>query len=165
MLEDVLVHGLSLVICGMAAGPVSAARGEYYAGRGNKFWRILHEVGLTPRQLAPAEFRLLPTWGIGLTDIMKVQSGRDAALDLRLADCEGLHRKIEEHAPALVAFNGRAAAKVFFGTSGVHLGLQPGRIGATRLYVAPSTSGAASGYWNPDFWRELARLVRDDRGN
>ena len=68
MLEDVLVHGLSLVICGMAAGPVSAARGEYYAGRGNKFWRTLFEVGLTPRQLAPAEFRLLPTWGIGLTE-------------------------------------------------------------------------------------------------
>ena len=39
MLEDVLAHGLSLVICGMAAGPVSAARGEYYAGPSNKFWR------------------------------------------------------------------------------------------------------------------------------
>lgn len=100
MLEDILVPGLSLVICGMAAGPVSAARGEYYAGPGNKFWRILHETGLTPRQLAPGEFRELPRHGIGLTDLMKVQSGRDAALDLSLSDPDGLHRKIERDAAA-----------------------------------------------------------------
>lgn len=163
MLEDVLIHGLSLVICGMAAGPVSAARGEYYAGRGNKLWRTLYETGLTPRQLAPGEFRQLPTWGLGLTDLMKVQAGRDAALDLRLADPQGLRGKIERFTPAIVAFNGRAAAKVFFGTHKVDMGLQPVTIGATRLFIAPSTSGAASGYWNPDLWQELARLVREAR--
>jgi len=26
-------------------------------------------------------------------------------------------------------------------------------------FVLPSTSGAASGYWDPEPWRELARLV------
>lgn len=163
MLEDVLVHGLSLVICGMAAGPLSAARGEYYAGRNNKFWRTLFEVGLTPRQLAPAEFRQLPTWGIGLTDIMKVQAGRDATLDLRLADRDGLRRKIERFAPALVAFNGRAAAKFFLDRPGVVPGVQPERIGGTRLFVAPSTSGAAGGHWDLEPWQELAQLVRDQR--
>ena len=163
MLEDVLIHGLSLVICGMAAGPVSAARGEYYAGPGNKFWRTLYETGLTPRQLAPGEFRQLPDWGLGLTDLMKVQAGRDAALDLRLVDPDGLRRKIERFTPAIVAFNGRAAAKVFFGAHKVDMGLQPATIGATRLFIAPSTSGAASGYWNPGLWQELARLVREVR--
>lgn len=160
MLEDILASGLGLVICGMAAGPVSAARGEYYAGPGNKFWRILHETGLTPRQLAPGEFRSLPRFGIGLTDLLKVQAGRDAALDLTLSDPDGLRRKIERFAPAVLAFNGRAAAKVYLGTHEVEVGLQRETIGATQLFVAPSTSGAASGYWDAEAWHELARLVR-----
>ena len=58
-MPDVLRPGLRLVICGSAAGAVSAARGAYYAGPGNKFWRILAEVGLTPRRLEPSEFRML----------------------------------------------------------------------------------------------------------
>ena len=57
------------MICGSAAGRRSAAAGAYYAGPGNKFWRILHESGLTPRRLAPEEFALLPDVGIGLTDL------------------------------------------------------------------------------------------------
>ena len=66
-LPDVLRPGLRLVICGSAAGAVSAARGAYYAGPGNKFWPILAEVGLTPRLLRPDEFATLPAFGIGLT--------------------------------------------------------------------------------------------------
>jgi len=56
VLPDVLRPGLRLVICGSAASAVSAARGAYYAGPGNKFWRILAETGLTPHQLEPARF-------------------------------------------------------------------------------------------------------------
>ena len=74
MLDDLLASNLRLVICGTAAGHVSAARGAYYAGPGNKFWKTLFETGLTPRQLAPAEYRELHDYGIGLTDIAKGQS-------------------------------------------------------------------------------------------
>src|SRR4051794_32803818 len=68
VLPDVLRPGLRLVICGSAAGVVSAARGEYYAGPGNKFWDILAVTGLTPRRLLPHEFRDVLDFGIGLTD-------------------------------------------------------------------------------------------------
>ena len=57
VLPDVLGPGLRIVFCGSAAGAVSARVGAYYAGPGNRFWPTLHRVGLTPRLLAPAEFR------------------------------------------------------------------------------------------------------------
>ena len=55
-LPDVVLPGLKVVFCGTAAGTRSAQVGAYYAGRGNKFWRTLFQVGLTPRPLDPHEF-------------------------------------------------------------------------------------------------------------
>jgi TDG/mug DNA glycosylase family protein len=160
MLDDVLIPGLKLVVCGTAAGVVSATRGEYYAGPGNKFWPTLHEVGLTSRRLAPREYRELLSFGIGLTDVTKGQAGSDASIDFRLSDPEDLRLKLHRFAPAVLAFNGKKAAEIFLGQRRVETGLQPGSVGSTRLFVAPSTSGAANGYWSIDEWRELARLVR-----
>ena len=51
ILPDRLQAGLRLVLCGTAAGRVSALRGQYYAGPGNLFWPLLAETGLTPRRL------------------------------------------------------------------------------------------------------------------
>ena len=67
-LEDVLTTGLNLVICGTAASSVSAQRGQYYAGPGNRFWTILWDTGLTDRLLEPPEYGSLLDYGIGLTD-------------------------------------------------------------------------------------------------
>ena len=36
-------------------------------------------------------------------------------------------------------------------------GVQVERIGATQLFVAPSTSGAANAFWDVEIWHELAR--------
>ena len=65
----------------------------YYAGPGNKFWPTLFRVGLTPRQLAPAECRSLLQYGIGLTDIAKGVSGSDSSLPRDSYDREGLRRR------------------------------------------------------------------------
>ena len=54
-LEDLLKPGLDLVVCGTAASSISAERGQYYAGPGNRFWSVLEETGLTPRRLQPSE--------------------------------------------------------------------------------------------------------------
>ena len=159
-LPDILRPGLDLAVCGAAAGRRSAEVGAYYAGRGNKFWRILHETGLTPRLLPAEEFRSLPDFGIGLTDLAKSASGPDAEIPRSAWDADGLRRKIEAARPRILAFNGKNAAQKFLGASRVGYGRQPDRIGSTTLFVLPSTSGAASGYWDPEPWRELARLVR-----
>jgi TDG/mug DNA glycosylase family protein len=128
--------------------------GAYYAGRGNRFYETLFHIGLTPRKLAPSEYPLLPTYGIGLTDIAKNTSGADKLLKAEHFDTEGLRGKIIRYTPRVLAFNGKRSAQVFFETSVVY-GLQRERIGETRVFVLPSTSGAARMFWDEGYWREL----------
>ena len=162
LLPDVLQPNLRLVICGTAAGAISAAMGAYYAGPGNKFWRVLHEVQLTPRQLRPADFELLLSYGIGLTDLAKHAFGLDADLPEGCFDALALTHQVEAIRPRALAFNGKRAASVFFDrpSGGLNYGRQPETIGDTSIYVLPSTSGQASGYWSVEPWRELAQDLR-----
>jgi len=155
VLPDLLRPGLRLVFCGTAAGHVSARRGAYYAGPGNRFWPMLAATGLTPRLFRPEEFPSLIELGIGLTDIAKSASGPDRAIPIRAEDAAELGAKIEAHGPAILAFNGKCAAGRFFGTRTAY-GWQAATIGRTRLFVLPSTSGAARGFWDEAPWRELA---------
>jgi double-stranded uracil-DNA glycosylase len=144
------------VFCGTAAGAVAARVGAPYAGPGNRFWWVLHEVGLTPRRLAPAEFRSLPRYGIGLTDVAKFTSGSDASLARTDFDPAAVIEKVERYRPRILAFVGkRAALEVLGGRVGYgHQGI---RIGVSDVWVVPSTSGAARGSWDIRPWRELAR--------
>jgi TDG/mug DNA glycosylase family protein len=160
VLEDVLQPGLKLVVCGSAAGHRSAHLGQYYAGRGNKLWATLVTVGLTPRQLSPLEYRLLPSFGIGLTDLVKGQSGSDAKITFGSEGPEALRAKMLRYQPGVLCFNGKRAAVEYFRVRDVDFGLRSETIGVTKLFVAPSTSGAASGFWDELMWRKLADLVR-----
>ncbi len=160
MLDDVLVRGLKIVFCGTAAGTASARRGQYYAGPGNKFWPVLHRIGLTPRQLSPAEFRDLPQFGLGLTDVVKEQSGSDVEIDFARSNPASLRTKLLEFRPRILAFNGKKAAQVFLGTARVEYGLQTESVESTLLFVLPSTSGAANGFWDEGWWEKLAVSAR-----
>jgi len=160
-LPDVLAPGLKVVFCGTAAGERSAQRGCYYAGPGNKFWPTLAHVGLTPRRLQPEEFRELPSYGLGLTDLAKKVSGADSILRSSDFDVEGFRRRLIEAAPRIIAFNGKKSAAAFLGqnTGAVPIGLLPIRIGTSKVHVLPSTSGAARRYWSIEQWFALARSV------
>ena len=161
VLPDVLAGGLKVVFCGTAAGAQSAAAGAYYAGRGNKFWKTLFQIGLTPRLLEPGEFRLLPQYGIGLTDIAKTYSGADSGLRRTHFDAEGLRLKIENAAPTVFAFNGKKAARSFYETD-VPYGQQGEKFAVfTTIFVLPSTSGAANGFWDIHYWQELADFLKE----
>lgn len=158
ILPDVLQPGLALVFCGTAAGKRSAAERAYYAHPGNMFWRALHAAGLTPRQLAPAEYPLLPRYGVGLTDLAKRHSGNDDELPREAFDVPALRVKIERFSPGLVAFTSKAAARAALGRAAAY-GLQPETIGSTRLFVLPSPSGQARGHWDLGPWVALASLA------
>ena len=162
VLPDVLGPGLRIVFCGSAAGVVSARAGAYYAGPGNRFWPTLHRVGLTPRLLAPAEFRTVPEYGIGLTDLCKTESGADSGLSREADDAAALAAKIAQHRPAVLAFNGKRAAGVFLDVASIDYGAQPRCIGETAIHVLPSTSGAARRWWDETFWRRVADAARGE---
>lgn len=162
-LPNLLRPGLSIVFVGTAAGHESAERGEYYAGPGNRFWRTLHAIGLTPHQFKPCEFRELVHLGIGLTDVAKTGRGMDIEVRAHHYDAARFVAAIAHHAPRAVAFNGKKAASVALKTRANRLayGRQPNRIAQiVETFVLPSTSGAASGYWDVRHWQELADFLR-----
>lgn len=149
---------MRVVFCGTAPGAASARAGAYYAGPGNRFWATLPEVGLTPILLAPAEFARLADFGIGLTDISKTASGSDAEVGSRGFDRKRLTAAVAAVAPRYLAFNGKNAARASLGRPVVY-GPQPETIGGAGVWVLPSTSGAARGFWDIGPWHELARAA------
>jgi TDG/mug DNA glycosylase family protein len=161
VLPDVLVPGLRVVFCGSAAGAVSAARGAYYAGPGNLFWPTLYRIGLVPRIMAPADFREVVTWGIGLTDVAKTVSGADSTLPKGCFDRDGFLARISTASPLAVAFNGKRAARAVLGESGaLAYGPVAAAGGVPAAFVLPSTSGLARRFWDIGPWSELAAYLK-----
>jgi len=157
-LLDLLRPGLRLVVCGTAAGRASAAR---YAERGNRFWHVLHEVGLTATVLQPGDYALLLEPRIGLVDLAEYSAGMDAALRGNALYAARLRDVVEAIQPRALAFNGKTSASMFYRwwTHRLSYGRQSERIGATACYVLPSTA-ATSAFWSIEPWRELARDLR-----
>ncbi|MEL6307224.1 MAG: mismatch-specific DNA-glycosylase [Chloroflexota bacterium] len=162
ILPDVLQTNLDVVFCGTAASVISAREGAYYANPTNAFWRTLHTVGLTPRLLAPSEFRTVTAYGIGLTDIAKQATGNDSDLSVGDFDAGSLREKIVQYHPTILAFTSKKGASVFLGTTTGKLsyGKQSEGVGTTTLWVLPSPSGAARRYWDISVWQELADVVK-----
>jgi double-stranded uracil-DNA glycosylase len=158
VLPDVLCPGLRVVFCGTAVGAISSKRGAYYAGPGNKFWRTLHETGLTPLQLSPSEFGSVLEHGIGLTDLCKTLSGSDVEVGRGAFDVEALVQAVRANTPHVVAFNGVKAGREALGSI-VGYGRQPRDFAGVEAWVLPSTSGAANRWWDAAWWHELASRV------
>jgi double-stranded uracil-DNA glycosylase len=164
-LPDLLASSLRVVFVGTAAGRRSAEVGHYYAGRGNRFWRTLHEIGLTPRLLAPAEFRELLALGIGLTDMSKLGSGMDHQVARHTFDPDRFEAAIRRYRPHAVAFTSKKAASVWLrarATRSIAYGRQPQSVAVRdfpAVFVLPSPSGAARGSWSIEPWRELAQWL------
>ena len=165
-LPDLLEPGLNLIVVGTAAGRTSAERRQHYAGPGNRFWRVLYEIGLTPSELQPCDYAQLINHGIGLTDIAKGAFGMDRDLLRSDFDRVRLRAVIKTTAPRVLAFNGKkAAAYYFFGvptTKRINYGRQEDSIGRTPIYVCTQTSGG-NGHWSREPWEELARAVKELR--
>ena len=163
-LPDQLQPNLRLVFVGTAAGQRSADLGHYYAGPGNRFWPTIHEVGITPRRYEPREFPELLKLGIGFTDVCKLGAGMDHQALKFPVDIEAFRDKILRYRPDTVAFTSKKAASLFYGrpTKAVALGRQAADGDFPVVFVVASPSGAASGHWSAQPWRELAEWVRAD---
>ena len=166
VLPDVLAPGLDVVFCGSAAGTVSARVGAYYAGPGNRFWPTLHAIRLTPVQLAPREFPRLLEFGIGATDLNKLEFGADTALTPAGDDVAGLIAKLDAARPRAIAFNGKRAACAFLATKTLAYGRQAEPWRDIPIFVLPSTSRRAGAFWDETPWQVLGAFVaalRDQR--
>jgi len=166
-LPDILTPGLDVVFCGTAVGTRSSERGHYYAGRGNRFYALLFESGFTPRLLTPDEDRELPTFGLGLTDLVKnFAQSHDRGLDF--SGTPELEVRLAPLAPRWVAFTskkaGGEAAKAFAAELSGY-GEQNWSIAGARVFVLPSPSGASNRApfdgrpTKISWWSELAELA------
>ncbi len=162
ILRDLLDESLRIVLCGTAASTASAAAAAYYAHKQNKFWRILHETGLTSERLQPHQYRELLRYRIGLTDLVKTHAGMDHQIPLAGAAETGrsrLQASIEAYQPQFLAFTSKTAGERFLGGRKDY-GEQIETIGSTRIWILPSTSGAANGSWRPEIWHAFADRAR-----
>ena len=143
----------------MAASKKSKQFNAYYAGPGNKFWKTLYNIGLTSNQLKSEEFKQLIKYKIGLTDICKTDFGNDNELDSSKYDVNGFNLKMLRYKPKNICFNGKNSAKVYLNKKKVDYGIQNEQIGNSEVFVLPSTSGAASGYWDINKWKLLINAM------
>lgn len=170
-LPDLFAPGLEIVSIGINPSLYSVERGFYFARPGNRFWPALNASGLVSPPVEPSREgveRLFHTHRIGFTDLAKraTQRAADLTREDYMQGAQLLQEKLAHYAPVIAWFHGVSAYRFFL----VHtetlrpritVGLQPERVGATRIFVTPNPSGANPAA-NPKLllplYRELAAL-------
>lgn len=150
-LPDYLAENLKILFVGYNPGEKSALLGHHYAGRGNQFWRLLHDAGLTQRLYLPEEDAQLLQVGYGLTNLVVRPSKSSADLSQREMQlgAKELRQKVQFYQPAVVCFLGKGVYRSFANlktSQPVEYGLVPGSILAegVREFVAPNPSGRST---------------------
>ncbi|MFC4532681.1 G/U mismatch-specific DNA glycosylase [Sphaerisporangium dianthi] len=158
--EDVVGPGTAVMFCGINPGLYSAATGRHFARPGNRFWPALHLSGFTPRLLRPSEQHLLPSYGLGVTNLVPRATAKAAELsaeELRLAPAR-LTRLACEAGLEVLAVVGVSAYRVAFGRPKAAVGPSDDMIGPARLWILPNPSGLNAHYTLPALAAEFRRL-------
>ena len=170
-LTDCIEPGVRLLLIGINPGVMSATTGHHFAGPTNKFWRLLYESGIVPEPVTHEDDVRLPTWGIGMTNLVaRPTPGIDTLRpEEYLEGWQILEKKIGRYRPEIVAFVGitmyRALWKVIAQEGGPEIrpGFQKATVHGARLYVLPNPSGRNAHFSYADMltaFRALARAMR-----
>ncbi|AVA24950.1 uracil-DNA glycosylase-like protein (plasmid) [Rhizobium sp. NXC24] len=157
-LAEILAPCLSVVFCGLNPALSAARDGHNFSNRSNRFWRVLHLAGFTPRLLRADEEREMLTYGLGLTSA--VSRPTKSASELKNHDyvnaAPALESKIRNFAPANLAFLGKAAYAAISLRTHVEWGRQPDEFAGVSIWVLPNPSGLNKAF-------NLARLTEHYR--
>ncbi len=108
-IKDHLKKNLDLLFVGFNPSIRSGETGHHFANPNNRFWKILHESGITPRKYAATEDYKLLELGYGMTNI--VPRPTKAADEITKEEYkEGraeLIKKIAELKPKVICFVGK----------------------------------------------------------
>ncbi|MBS4216140.1 MULTISPECIES: G/U mismatch-specific DNA glycosylase [Neobacillus] len=162
--KDRIKENLAVLFVGFNPGVRSSETGHHFAGPSNRFWKILHEAGLTQRKLDPSEGDLLLELGMGITNI--VARPTKAAAEITKEEFkegrEILKQKIERLKPQIVCYVGKGVYLEYSGLKTAPWGIQEEAIvPGTVDFVAPNTSGLVRMKLDEmvEIYRELVRLV------
>lgn len=143
-LPDYLQPGLKVLFVGFNPSIRSGELGHHFASPNNRFWKILHQAGLTRRQYSPMEDQSLLDLGYGLTNL--VARPTRAAADVSAAEYargrKVLRYKIELNLPRVVCHVGKGVYQIYARRRRAAWGFQTGELTpGVSDFVAPSSSG------------------------
>ena len=159
-LPDIVADDLLVLFCGINPGMKSAESGHNFARPGNRFWPALHGAGFTPRQLRPEEDGLLPSFGLGITNLVDRPSRGEADLsreELR-EGAVALERLVARIRPRVLAMVGIGAYRAGFQRPKAVLGLQEEAVFGVPIWVLPNTSGLNANHQLPELVRLFSQL-------
>ncbi|MFD6422545.1 G/U mismatch-specific DNA glycosylase [Streptomyces sp. NPDC060198] len=160
IVPDVVAGGLRVLFCGINPSLTTAATGYHFAHPGNRFWPVLHLSGFTPRRLSPAEQSELPSYGLGITNVVARATARADELPAEEYRAGGriLVEKTGRLRPQWLAVVGVTAYRTAFGERRAQIGPQERSIGGARVWALPNPSGL-NAHWTVDSMaEEYARL-------
>jgi TDG/mug DNA glycosylase family protein len=169
-LQDRIRPGLRVLFVGINPGVRSALTGHHFAGYSNRFWKLLHEAGITPVLLRAEDDERLLEWDYGVTNLVpRPTPGIDTLRpDEYLAGLRVLRRKVRRYRPRTVALIGVTLYRSMFGVrSGtpVTLGRQPTLFEGARVFVLPNPSGRNANFSYAEMlaaYRRLRTCIRRD---
>jgi double-stranded uracil-DNA glycosylase len=140
---------LRLLFVGINPGLWTAATQSHFARPGNRFYPALLRAGILTSPIDPAagmteeDREVLRGQGIGITNVAPRATARAdelTAAELREGG-ERLRALVADRRPVVVAVAGITAYRTAFGEPRATVGEQPGRWGASRVFVVPNPSG------------------------
>jgi TDG/mug DNA glycosylase family protein len=157
---DVVGDGLKVLFCGINPGLMTAATGHHFARPGNRFWPVLHRSGFTPRLMKPSEQGELPSYGLGITNVVARATARADELSAQEYREGGrlLSAKVERLRPGWLAVVGVTAYRAAFEDRKAVIGPQERTIGDTRVWVLPNPSGLNAHWTAATMAEEFGRL-------
>ena len=142
-LPELIGEGLTVLFCGINPGLTAATAGHHFVNRSNRFWRVLHLAGFTPREIAPEQDRTILDYGYGLTTVVSRPTARADQLSTQEfnAAAAQFSRKVAHLAPRIVAFLGKPAYAALSAQRHVAWGRQTARMEGAIVWVLPNPSG------------------------
>lgn len=149
---DLVAPDLRVLFCGINPGTRSGELGLHFARPGNRFWKLLHAGGFTDTVLSPAEQHMLPSLGVGITNLVgrvTATASEVSAPELR-SGAAVLEAKVELLRPRCVAVLGLQAYRTAFRRPRATIGPQPELLGPAGLWLLPNPSGLQARYQMPE---------------
>ena len=167
MITERLTESMCILFIGFNPSLTSYERGFNYAGRNNRFYRVLYLSTLTNRLYAPEESpNLLGDYGFGFTNIASRPTKRADELSAEeyREGRQVLRQKLEQYKPKIACYVGKGVYVQFSQKRrAVPWGLQEESSVADVLdFVGPSTSGLVRMKLQEqvDIYRQLAEYIR-----
>ena len=159
-LPDVMAPLLSVVFCGLNPATSAVRDGHNFSSPSNRFWRVLHLSGFTPRLLRADEEWELLKYGCGVTAVVSRATRSAAELGARdyASATPELKRKVETFKPVRLAFLGKPAFANIFASRSFEWGRQRETFGGAEVWVLPNPSGLNRSFTLDHLSHEYMRL-------